>query len=72
MGCLSGGDFVLADGEQFVVAQGFELGLENIDHGHRMAESVEDFGLRVTGPLIMQKSHKSGRADRESRVACDL
>jgi len=34
---------VLADSEQFVVAQGFELGLQNIDHGHRMAEGVEDF-----------------------------
>ncbi len=40
---LGGCEFVLADGEQLVVAQGFELGLENIDHGHRMAESIEDF-----------------------------
>jgi len=40
---LGGCEFVLADGEQLVVAQGFELGLENIDNGHRMAESIEDF-----------------------------
>jgi hypothetical protein len=33
MGRLSAGDFVLADGKQFVVAKGFELGLEDIDHG---------------------------------------
>ena len=32
-----------AGAEHFVVAKGFELGLEDVDHGHRMAESVEDF-----------------------------
>ena len=42
MGRLRAGEFVLADGEQFVVAKGFELGLEDIDHRHRVTQGIED------------------------------
>ena len=42
MGHLGRGEFVLADGKQFVVAKGFELGLEDIDHRHRVTQGIED------------------------------
>ena len=33
-------EFVLTNGEQFVVEQCFELGLEDVDHGRRVTERM--------------------------------
>ena len=33
---------LLADGQQCVVAKGFEFGLKDIDHGHRVTEGIKD------------------------------
>ena len=62
---------MLADGEQFVVAQGFELGLENIDHGHRMAESIEDFEVvtvfRAVSFVILHRGRHIAAAQTGTR-----
>ena len=44
-----------AGAEHFVVAKGFELGLEDIDHGDRVAEFVEavfQSGLTRRGEFV--------------------
>ena len=68
---LSSGEFVLADGEQFVVAKGFELGLENIDHRHRMAESIEDFEVvtvfRAVAYVILHRGRHIAAAQTGTR-----
>jgi hypothetical protein len=38
-----GGEFALANGQQFVVAQSLELRLEDVDDRNGVTESVEDF-----------------------------
>jgi len=48
-----------AGAEHFVVAKGFELGLEDVDHGHRMAESIEDFQIvTVFRPVSLVIFHR--------------
>ena len=54
---LGGREFVLADGEQFVGAQGFESGLEDIDHRHRMGEGY----LRFSPPVCPKGSLRPPR-----------
>jgi hypothetical protein len=54
-----GGEFVLADGEQFVVAKGFELGLEDIDHRHRVTQGIEDLEVvTVFGAVTFVLFHR--------------
>ena len=59
MGRLGRGEFVLADGKQFVVAKGFLLGLEDIDHRHRVTQGIEDLEVvTVFGAITFVVFHR--------------